>query len=172
MFRDIQSIQIGDKIQLTTPWETLIYRVCDLKIINPDDSGEILIQEGRELVTLLTCHPYTQNYQRYLVCAERSDEEIRSAEEDLEEVNETWDSAPREVKDETGEETVTVQVEPASIRPSFSEGTQEQGAGDSNLRIWMESYGMWLLLAAVIVLAAAAGAWLRRKKSAGDDKSE
>ena len=172
MFRDIQSIQIGDKIQITTLWETLIYRVCDLKIINPDDSGEILIQEGRELVTLLTCHPYTQNYQRYLVYAERSDEEIRSAEEDLEEVNETWDSAPREVKDETGEETVTVRVEPASIRPSFSEGTQEQGAGDSNLRIWMESYGMWLLLATVIVLAAAAGAWLRRKKSAGDDKSE
>lgn len=61
MFRDIQSIQIGDKIQITTLWETLIYRVCDLKIINPDDSGEILIQEGRELVTLLTCHPYTQN---------------------------------------------------------------------------------------------------------------
>ena len=77
MFQNIQQIQLGDKIQITTPWDVLIYRVCDLKIISPDDSREIFIQEGRELVTLLTCHPYTHNYQRYLVFAERSARSLR-----------------------------------------------------------------------------------------------
>ena len=37
MLRNVQQIQIGDKITLTTPWETLTYRVCELKIIQPDD---------------------------------------------------------------------------------------------------------------------------------------
>jgi sortase A len=28
-----------------------------MKIINPTDVDKILIQEGRDLLTLLTCHP-------------------------------------------------------------------------------------------------------------------
>ena len=71
MLRNVQQIQIGDKITLTTPWETLTYHVCELKIIQPDDINAILIQPGRDLLTLTTCHPYTQNTQRYLVIAER-----------------------------------------------------------------------------------------------------
>ena len=156
MFRDIQQIQIGDKIQITTPWDTLIYRVCDLKIISPDDSQEIFIQEGRELVTLLTCHPYTQNSQRYLVYAERSDEAPQTMEEDLEEVGRTWDPAPREVEDLTGEEPVTVQVDSTATSPSLSAEMGESGAGYSNRQIWLETYGVGILLAvaAVIVVAA------------------
>ena len=37
MLRNVQQIQVGDKIQLTTPWDTLIYRVAELKIIDPAD---------------------------------------------------------------------------------------------------------------------------------------
>ena len=62
--------ELGDKITLTTPWDTLVYRVCELKIIQPDDINAVLIQPGRDLLTLTTCHPYTQNTQRYLVIAE------------------------------------------------------------------------------------------------------
>ena len=71
MLRNVQQIQIGDKITLTTPWDTLVYRVCELKIIQPDDINAVLIQPDRDLLTLTTCHPYTQNTQRYLVIAER-----------------------------------------------------------------------------------------------------
>ena len=66
MLRNVQQIQVGDKIQLTTPWETLIYRVSELKIIDPSDINAVLIQPGRDLLTLSTCHPYTRNSQRYL----------------------------------------------------------------------------------------------------------
>ena len=70
MLRNVQQIQIGDKITMTTPWDTLVYRVCELKIIQPDDINAVLIQPGRDLLTLTTCHPYTQNTQRYLVISQ------------------------------------------------------------------------------------------------------
>lgn len=155
MFRNIQQIQIGDKIQITTPWDVLIYRVCDLKIISPDDSQEIFIQEGQEMVTLLTCHPYTQNYQRYLVFAERSDEELQTMEEDLAEGGKTWDPSPREVEDVSGEEPVTVQVDPSALSPTLTDGAEGAGAGYSNLQIWLETYGVWIFLAVAVVIVAA-----------------
>ena len=165
MFRNIQQIQIGDKIQITTPWDVLIYRVCDLKIISPDDSQEIFIQEGRELVTLLTCHPYPHNYQRYLVFAERSAEKPQTVEEDLAEVGKTWDPSPREVEDISGEEPVTVQIDPAALSVSLTDGMAESGAGYSNLQIWLETYGVWILLAVVLIVVVSAVILTGRRKS-------
>ena len=165
MFRNIQQLQIGDKIQITTPWDVLIYRVCDLKIISPDDSQEIFIQEGRELVTLLTCHPYPHNYQRYLVFAERSAEEPQTMEGDLEEVGKTWDPSPREVEDISGEEPATVRIDPAALSVSLTDGIAESGDGYSNLQIWLETYGVWIILAVAIAIAAAAAALTGRRKN-------
>lgn len=73
-FRYIDRLKEGDEIILRTPWDTLTYRVCGIKIIFPRDIDEIYIQPGRNLVTLLTCHPYTKNYERYIVIAERLEE--------------------------------------------------------------------------------------------------
>ncbi len=73
-FRHIPDLQAGDEIIITNPWETLHYVVSESNIIEPNDIEEILIQDGRELVTLLTCYPYgTGGRQRYLVICERSD---------------------------------------------------------------------------------------------------
>ena len=45
----------------------------DMKIINPTDVDKILIQEGRDLLTLLTCHPYgTGGRYRLVVYCERN----------------------------------------------------------------------------------------------------
>lgn len=71
MFRDIEKLEMGDEVTITNFRETLHYRVAEIKIINPTDIGEILIQPGRDLVTLTTCHPYRHNYQRYVVYCER-----------------------------------------------------------------------------------------------------
>ena len=71
MFRDIQKLQIGDDVIIRNFRETLIYRVTELQVISPTDVQELLIQEGRDLVTLITCHPYRHNYQRYVVYCER-----------------------------------------------------------------------------------------------------
>ena len=98
MLRNVQQIQVRDKIQLTTPWETLIYRVSELKIIDPSDINAVLIQPGRDLLTLSTCHPYTRNSQRYLVIAEHDTAAADTTkEEDLQESAATWDETPRQV---------------------------------------------------------------------------
>ncbi len=71
-FRYIEKLQIGDTVTITNLWETLDYCVVQIKIIYPNEVEEILIQPGRELLTLLTCHPYASGgKQRYLVICER-----------------------------------------------------------------------------------------------------
>ena len=71
-FRYIDKLNVGDLVSVTNLWETLTYRVCEIKIIDPHDVTEILIQPGRELLTLLTCHPYASGgRQRYVVYCER-----------------------------------------------------------------------------------------------------
>ena len=71
-FRYIDKLKVGDLVSITNLWETLTYRVCEIKIISPHDVTEILIQPGRELLTLLTCHPYASGgRQRYVVYCER-----------------------------------------------------------------------------------------------------
>lgn len=71
MFRDIENLQVGDEITIDTLWDTLVYRVCETRVITPDDVDAVKVQPGRDMVTLLTCHPYGHNYQRYLVYCER-----------------------------------------------------------------------------------------------------
>lgn len=71
-FRYIEKLRLGDEITITNLWETLTYKAVEIKIIYPYEVEQILIQDGRELLTLLTCHPYASGgRQRYLVFCER-----------------------------------------------------------------------------------------------------
>ena len=73
-FRHIDRLQIGDTVTLTNLWETLTYTVADIRIIQPHEVDKIKIQQGRDLLTLLTCHPYASGgRQRYVVCCERTE---------------------------------------------------------------------------------------------------
>lgn len=73
MFRDIESLEIGDMVYVTNFWEDLVYEVSEIKIILPTEIQEVYIQPGKDLLTLVTCHPYTKNYQRYIVYCERTE---------------------------------------------------------------------------------------------------
>ena len=67
-FREIEKLKAGDKVTIQNPWEKLSYRVEKIKIIKPDDSDQIRIQKGKDMVTLLTCHPYRSHGKfRYVV---------------------------------------------------------------------------------------------------------
>lgn len=71
-FLYIPTLEVGDEVTLTNLWETLTYTVVETKIISPTDVDAIRIQPGRDLLTLLTCHPpATGGRQRYLVFCER-----------------------------------------------------------------------------------------------------
>lgn len=71
MFREIEKLKAGDEIYIVNLWETIVYKVEKIEIISPDEIDKIRIQEGKDMVTLVTCHPYPHNYQRYLVYCER-----------------------------------------------------------------------------------------------------
>ena len=73
-FRHIDRLQVGDTVTLTNLWETLTYTVADIQIIQPHEVEKIKIQPNRDLLTLLTCHPYASGgRQRYVVYCERTE---------------------------------------------------------------------------------------------------
>ncbi len=72
MFRDIELLEPGDKVVIENFRERLTYRVEETKVIDPEEIDEVLIQEGKDMVTLITCHPYGENRQRYVVYCTRN----------------------------------------------------------------------------------------------------
>ena len=75
-FRYVPELQIGDSVDITNLWGILHYKVVETRIIQPNDIDAIKIQPGRDLITLLTCHPYASGgRQRFLVICERMEEE-------------------------------------------------------------------------------------------------
>lgn len=54
----------------------MTYEVTEIKLIEPNEAKEIYIQEGKELLTLMSCHPIgSGGKQRYLVFCERVETE-------------------------------------------------------------------------------------------------
>ena len=70
--RYVEKLETGDIVRVENFWYTLEYKVVRVKIIEPDEVKPILIQQGKDMLTLYTCHPYGVNSQRYLVYCERN----------------------------------------------------------------------------------------------------
>lgn len=70
-FLDIETLSVGDRVFIDNLWETLEYSVSEIKIINPDDIDAVKIQDGKDMVTLFTCHPYWDSTYRYAVFCTR-----------------------------------------------------------------------------------------------------
>jgi len=83
-FRDIEQLKTGDQVIIRNPWERLDYRVTKIKVIDPYDMDKILIQKGKDMVTLLTCHPYRGHgrYRYVVYCMRNHGQKIRKQKED------------------------------------------------------------------------------------------
>lgn len=79
-FQRIENLKEGSKVYVTNPWETMVYQVVSTKIVEPDDNNSILLQPGKDMVTLVTCHPYVLGggKYRYIVYCERAGSEERT----------------------------------------------------------------------------------------------
>jgi len=74
-FLNLDRMEIGDTVTVTNLWETLTYRVCEIRIIEPNDIDQVLIQPSRDMLTLFTCHPYASGGRyRLVVYCERVEE--------------------------------------------------------------------------------------------------
>ena len=71
-FLHLDQLKAGDEIIITNLWESLHYTVVETKTIQPNNVEAIHIQDNRELLTLLTCHPPASGgKERLLVFCER-----------------------------------------------------------------------------------------------------
>lgn len=69
--RDVEMLEIGDSVFVENPWETLEYRIDKILLINPWEIESIFIQDNRDLLTIITCHPYGVGSHRYVLICER-----------------------------------------------------------------------------------------------------
>ena len=104
-FRDIEKLKPGDQIYLTTHWETKVYEVESMAIIQPDSTEAVLIQKGRELLTLITCHPYNTATHRYVVYCTLAEDEITDLEQ-----SESNSEADHSTEDQQMEESFSQQL--------------------------------------------------------------
>ena len=76
-FRHLSTLTEGDEVILTTLWSEDHYRVSGVAVIAPDDIASVMIQPGRELLTLLTCHPYASGGKyRFIAICEKEISEV------------------------------------------------------------------------------------------------
>lgn len=72
-FQFIDRMKVGSKVYVHTPWGKLTYQAVAVEIITPSESDKVKIQPDKDMVTLVSCHPYQLGGgpERYLVYCER-----------------------------------------------------------------------------------------------------
>ncbi len=91
MFYNVDKLEVGDEIFIDGRTGLLEYRVTGTDIISPSDWESILPVAGKDMVTLLTCHPKRPpRPKRLLINAERVEEkkaDVKPVVEEKTEVN-------------------------------------------------------------------------------------
>lgn len=77
LFTDLDDLIVGDTFMLRILDEVLTYEVDKIRIVEPYVTEDLLIEEGKDYCTLVTCTPYGINTHRLLVRGHR----IETAEE-------------------------------------------------------------------------------------------
>ena len=75
-FDELDKLQIGDTFKINVLNKTLTYKVCEINIVDPDDSSKLEIENGKDYVTLVTCYPYSINTHRLCVRGDRVEDTI------------------------------------------------------------------------------------------------
>lgn len=71
LFTDLDKVQVGDTFTLEVLGEPLVYRVENKRIVEPTETKWLVVEPGRDLVTLITCDPLGINTDRMLVTGSR-----------------------------------------------------------------------------------------------------
>lgn len=73
LFTDIDQLAVGDHFMLNVLDEVLTYEVDQIRIVLPAETDDLLIKQGKDYCTLVTCTPYGVNSHRMLVRGHRVD---------------------------------------------------------------------------------------------------
>lgn len=72
LFTDLTEVKEGDLFFLHTLGKDLAYRVIEIEVVLPEETQDLLIRKGKDLVTLITCTPYGVNSHRLFVTGIRT----------------------------------------------------------------------------------------------------
>lgn len=75
LFTDLDRMNVGDTFTLRILDEVLTYEVDRILIVLPEETEPLLIEEGKDYCTLVTCTPYAVNTHRLLVRGRRVENE-------------------------------------------------------------------------------------------------
>ena len=67
LFTDLDRLELGDTFQIIILDQILTYQVDQIRITTPQEFEDLVIVEGMDLCTLVTCTPYGINTHRLLV---------------------------------------------------------------------------------------------------------
>lgn len=71
LFTDLDRLKEGDHFLIHVLDETLCYEVDQILTVEPDETDALAVEEGEDLVTLITCTPYGVNTHRLMVRGHR-----------------------------------------------------------------------------------------------------
>ncbi len=71
LFTDLDQLKKGDHFLIHVLNKTLCYEVDKISVVKPEETSALAVEEGEDLVTLLTCTPYGVNTERLLVRGHR-----------------------------------------------------------------------------------------------------
>lgn len=125
MFTELEQLEIGDRFSLYVMGEELCYQVDQILTVEPWQTDALQIEEGKDMVTLITCVPYGVNSHRLLVRGQRVETE--------------------ETQEQTSAVSTAEQPDEPSDAPKVSSQTQRR-----QLIFWA-SIAVWLLLVQIAV---------------------
>lgn len=73
LLNDLDKVNIGDRFYVYVLGEVHGYRVDQINVVLPEDKTNLKIEQGKDLMTLVTCTPYGLNTHRLLVRGVRDD---------------------------------------------------------------------------------------------------
>ena len=97
LFDYLPDLVEGDEFYIYVLNRTLKYEVDQIKVILPSEVEALYVTEGRDMITLMTCTPYTVNTHRLLVRGTRVENDKTDSEEEQNEEKQPSEKVIRSV---------------------------------------------------------------------------
>lgn len=71
LFTDLDQLEIKDTFQIHVLNETHVYEIFQIKVVLPEELEDLKIEQGKDIVSLITCTPYGVNTHRLIIQGKR-----------------------------------------------------------------------------------------------------
>ena len=75
LFTGLDQLKIGDVFQICILNKEIVYEICEIQTVLPEETDLLKIEKGKELCTLVTCTPYGINTHRLLLTGQQREKE-------------------------------------------------------------------------------------------------